>query len=82
MKVYDVFGSRLATELERVSQGSRDVSVSLAESTGYTHAYVLGVIRGTRRPGLAFAVAAAHEMNISLNYLVGLSNVPSPLVKE
>ena len=74
-----MFGQRLAASRERA--GLKQVELAVALGPRYDQAMISRVESGKKQLRFSGAVKAARELNVSLDYLAGLTDDPSPSAK-
>ena len=67
MRTEEIFSKRLRTAMGQISQRE------LAKKTGMTEATMSRYLSGSRIPKLTDAVRIARTLNVSLDYLSGIS---------
>ena len=75
-----VFGSRLAEARKRA--GLRQVELAVEMGEDYTQSMVSHVESGRRTPQLDRAARAAQALKVSLDYLAGLTDDPTPATER
>ena len=80
MERMNLIGKRIAESRKRVGLGQIELAVALGDR--YDQAMISRVERGSRNLRLDGAVRAAEELGVSLDYLVGLTDDPTPAAQR